>query len=286
MIPQDNTHFRFRFSLVLFLVFLLTSPTQSSRAEKSCAAVSLAWGGVEVKFPLGKDPQFVRNLTDCFNGVKKIGSEIQVILKELPELIDKVLPVAKKEGLVLLSLYLLYKSFIVYNETVILEVNVRTYRDKLDALEKEMKPFRDFIDTELIPQWEEGNIANLEKLIKNLLQRMGRFSTEIQGLTQDIRRDYIQGGSNQRFSAFLAVSGGVLCVHNLVQTPYPKISVLVCGAALGIAGFSWWSYSSLCKTLPKLELLEKDSTKMNEEITSYQTKIDLAKMRAELRGEL
>jgi len=277
--------FRFRFSLVLFLVFLLTSPTQSSSAEKSCAAVSLAWGGVEVKFPLGKDPQFVRNLTDCFNGVKKIGSEIQVILKQLPEVIDKVLPFAKKEGLVLLSVYLLYKSFVLYDETMILEVNVRIYRDKLDALEKKMKLFRDFIDTELIPQWEEGNTVKLEKLTNDLLQRMGLFSTEIQELTQDIRRDYIQGGSKQRFSVFLALSGGVLCVYPLFTTT-PYVSIPVCGAALGIAGYSWWSHSSLCKTLPKLELLEKDSTKMNEEITSYQTKIDLARMRAELRGEL
>ena len=115
MTPQGNTHFRCRFSLVLFLVSLLASPTQSSSAEKSCNAVSLAWAGVEVKFPLGKNPQFVRNLTDCFNGVKKIGNEIQVIIKQLPELIDKVLPVAKKEGLVLLSVYLLYKSFVLYD---------------------------------------------------------------------------------------------------------------------------------------------------------------------------
>ena len=285
MTPQGNTHFRCRFSLVLFLVFLLTSPTQSSSAEKSCNAVTLAWAGVEVKFPLGKDPLFVRNLTDCFNGVKKIGNEIQVILKQLPELIDKVLPVAKKEGLVLLSVYLLYKSFVLYDETMILEVNVRIYRDKLDALERKMKPFKDYIDNELIPELEGGNIANLEKHTNDLLQRLGGFSTEIQELTQDIRRDYIQGGSNQRFSAFLAFSGGVLCVYPLVRgTPY--VSIPVCGAALGMACYSWWSYSSLGKTLPKLESLEKSSTEMSEEITSYQTKIDLTKMRAELRGEL
>lgn len=285
MALQGNLHFRFRFSLVLFLVFLLTSPTQSSSAEKSCNAVTLAWAGVEVKLPLGKDPVFVRNLTDCFNGLKKIGSEIQVILKQLPELIDKVLPVAKKEGLVLLAVYLLHKSFTLYDETMILEVNVRIYRDKLDALEKKMTSFKDYIDNELIPEWEGGNIANMEKHTNYLLQRLGGFSTEIQELTQDIRRDNIQGGSKQRFSAFLAFSGGVLCVYPVVRGTH-YVSIPVCGATLVIAGYSWWSYSSLYKTLPKLEALEKDSTKMNEEITSYQIKIDLAKMRAELRGEL
>ena len=104
-------------------------------------------------------------------------------------------------------------------------------------------------------------------------------------MTQDIRRDNIQGGSKQRFSAFLAFSGGVLCVYPVVRGTH-YVSIPVCGATLVIAGYSWWSYSSLSKTLPKLEALEKDSTKMNEEITSYQIKIDLAKMRAELRGEL
>jgi len=285
MIPQDNTHFHFRFSLVLFLVFLLTSPTQASNAEKSCAAVTLAWSGVEIKFPLGKDPQFVRNLTDCFNGVKKIGSEIQVIIKQLPELIDKVLPVAKKEGLVLLSVYLLYKSFELYDETMILEVNVRIYRNKLDALQKETKPFRDFIDTELIPQWEKGNTANMEKITDSLMQKIGSFAVEIKEMTQDIRRDYKKSGSNQRFSAFLGVCGGALCVYPLISTT-PYVSIPVCFFALGFAGYSYWSYNSLCETLPKLEKLEKDARMMDEEITNYQTKLYLAKMRAELRGEL
>lgn len=280
MIPQHNKHFRFRFSLVLFLVFLLTSPTQSFSAGKNCDAVLMALGGVEVNFPLGKAAQFVRNLADCLNSAKKTYSETQGIIKQLPELIDKVLPVAKKEGLVPLSLYLLYKSFVLYEETMILEENVRMYRNKLDALEKKMKPLRGFIDNELIPQFKEGNTTNLEKLTDKLLQILGLFSKEIQELTQDIRRDSLQGGRYQRFSAFFAVSTGVLCVYPLVWA-IPHVSIPVCCAPLATAGYSWWSYSSLCKTLPKLELLEKDATKMNEEITNYQTEIHHAKTREE-----
>lgn len=55
---------------------------------------------------------------------------IQVIIKQPLELIDKVL------------VYLLSKSFVLNNETIMLEVNVRIYREKLDALEKKLKPFR------------------------------------------------------------------------------------------------------------------------------------------------
>ena len=240
----------------------------------------------------------MRNLADCFNGVNKIESENQVILQQLPELIDKVilprlpelidkvLPVAKNEGLVLLSAYLLYKSFLLYNETMILEVKVRIHRERLDALEAKMKSFREFIDNELIPEWEKSNIANLEKHTNDLLQQLDGFSIEIQELTQDIRSDNIQGGSDQRFSAYLAFSGGVGCVYFLVKGVPAYKSTLVCGTALGLAGYSWLQYISLCKTLPTLELLEKDSAKLNKEIMSYQTKLHLSRMRAELKGEL
>ena len=145
---------------------MLTSPIDVTSEAKSCAAVTLAWNGFEAKLPLGKDPQFVRNLVDCLNEIKKPDSEIRGIIQQLPEAIDKVLPVARTEGLVLLSIYFLYKSFSLYDEAKILEVHVRIYRDKFEALEKEMKPFRNFIDTELIPQWEEGNTVNLEKIAK------------------------------------------------------------------------------------------------------------------------
>jgi len=285
MIAQDKTHFRFRFSLVLFLVFLLTSPTQASSGVESCAAVVLAWTGAEVKDSVGKDAQFVRNLVDCLNGAKKAYSEIQGIIKQLPELIDKVLPVARREGLVLLSVYVLYKSYELYDEAMTLEANEREYRDQLDALKKEWKPLRDLIDTELIPHVEKVNVADFEKITYEVLQRMGRLLTAIQELSQAIRQGIKTGGSNQRRSIFFAVCGGVLCLYFMVS-PIPSVSIPVCVATLGTAGYSWLSYNSLSETLPKLESLGNHATKMKEEITSYQITIDFIPMRAKLRGEL
>ena len=231
----------------------------------------------------------MRNLAECLNGVKKIGSEIQSIIKQLPELIDETLPVAKQEGLVLLSVYLVYKSFVLYDEVKILEVNVKIYRSKFETLEKEMKPSRDFIDTELIPQWEKGNTAILEEIADRLLQRMSRHSTELQQLTQAIRQDIKAGGSNQMWSPFLAAGGFVLCVGSLTVRPTPNVatppsgvignagwvSIPVCVAAIGTAGYSWLSYSSLSNTLAELEMLEKDATTMGQEITRYQSQLKL-----------
>ena len=292
MIPQDNTDFRFRFSLVLYLVFLLTSPTQASSAAESCAAVAVAWNGVELKVSLGKDAQFVRSLADCVNSAKNVYSEIRGIIQQLPEVIDRVLPVAKKDGLVLLSVYLLYNSFVLYDEAKILEVNAKIYRDRFEALEKEMKPFRDFIDTQLIPQWEKGNTANLEKITEKLLEKIGRHSAELQELTQAIRQDIKTGGSNQMWCPFVAAGGFVVCLGSLVVRPTSNVatppssgvvgdasfnwmSIPTCAAAIGTAGYSYLSYSSVSDTLPELEMLEKDATTMGQEIARYQSQLKL-----------
>jgi len=292
MIRQDKTHFRIRFSLVLFLVFLLTSPTQASTETKSCAAITLALNGFEAKFSFGNDPQFVRNLADCLNGAKKAYTGI---IKQLPELINKVLPVAKKEGIVLLSVYLLYKSLTLYDEAMILEVNVKIYRDDFEASKKEIKQYRDFIDTDLIPQWEKGSTADLEKIIDSFLQTMGRSSTVIQQLTQAIRQDIKTGGSIQRWAPFVAAGGFVLCLGSLVARPtsnvatppsgvgdasFIMVSIPVCTVAFASAGFSLFGYSSVSDILSKLEMLEKDATTMGQEITRYQSQ--LAKMRSQL----
>ena len=298
MTPRGNTQYRyhFRFSVVSLFIFLLTSPTRVSSDAKSCAAVTLTLNGFQEKFPLGKDTQFVRQLTDCLNGAKKTYSEIQGgIIKQLAEVIHKVLPVARTDGLVLLSVYLLYRSYVLYDETKILGENVRIYRDKFEALEKEMKPFRDFIDNELIPQWKKDNTAHLQKIAANLLQKTGNHSTVLQELTQAIRRDIEKGGSSQKcgWPIVTAAGGFFLCVGSLVARPTPNavhatppsssavgdasftwVSVPTCVAFIGTAGYSWFCYSSLRDTLRELEKLEKDTTIMGQEIKRYQSQLE------------
>lgn len=292
MTPRGNTQYRFRFSVVLFLIFLLTSPTQVSSDAKSCAAVTLTLNGFQAKVPLDKDAQFVRQLTDCLNGAKKTYSEIHGgIIKQLGEVIHKVLPVARTDGLVLLSVFLLYRSYALYDEAMIMGENVMIYRDKFEALKKEMKPFRDFIDTELIPQWKKDNTANLEKIADNLLQKTAHHSTALQELTQAIRQDIEKGGSRQMWSPFVAASGFVLCVGSFVVRPAPNVatppssgvvgdasfifvSLPICAAAIGTAGYSWFCYSSLSDTLRELGKLEKDATTMGQEIKRYQSQLE------------
>ena len=292
MIPESITNFCCRCSVVLILVSLLTSLTQVSSEAKSCAAVTLALNGFDAKLTLGKEPQFVHNLADCLNEVKKPGSEVRGIIQQLPGVIDKVLPEAWTEGLVLLSMYFLYKSFLLYDEAKNMEVNVKTFRGKFEALEKEMKPFRDFIDTELIPLWEEGNTATLEKKAEELLEKIGRHSAKLQELTQDISQDIKKAGSNQRWSPYFAAGGLFVCLGSVIVRPAPNVatppssgvlgdagfsgvSIPICIAAIGTVCYSCLSYSSLSDTLPELERLEKDATTMGQEITRYQSQLKL-----------
>jgi len=241
---------------------------------------------VEDKISLAENPQFLRNLADCVNGARETVETIRGIMQQLPEVIDKVLPVARKGGLFLLSTYILYKSFLLYDEAKMLEENIRTYRVDFESLERAMKPYVNFIDTELIPQWETGNTSNLEKTVDKLLEDIGRPCEVLQGFIQVIRQDIQTGGSNQRWSTFCAVGSGAVCV-GLFMAP-PSYSVLrwvrvpVCVVTVGTVVYSWSSYVSLSDTLPKLERLEKDATTMREELTRYQSELHVAKMRSEL----
>jgi len=69
---------------------------------------------------------------------------------------------------------------------------------KIYAKHKEKKPFRDFIDNVLIPQWEKGNTAE-EKIVKELLEKIARPSARLHELTQAIRQDIKTSGRKHRW---------------------------------------------------------------------------------------
>ena len=252
---------------------------------KSCAATALKWNDLEVL-------QFVRELADCLNWAQKRHNEIQKITEQLPKEIDKALPVSWTKGLVLLSVYIYYKSYLLYDEANILEVNISSYGDTLEGIEVDMKGIRDFIKTKIIPRPEAGNTPNLEKVVNKLLEMIGRHSEVLQGLTEAIRQDIKTGGSQQRLSTFVAVCGFVLCLGSVAVRPAPNVanpqssgvSQYLCVAAIGAAGYCWFSCSSLSDTLPELERLEKDATTMGQEITRYQSQLNILKMEAELKS--
>ncbi len=101
-----------------------------------------------------------------------------------------------------MSVYVLYRSFELFDRAMNLEKDYKGYREEFEALKDEMKPYKDFIETELIPQWEKGNTANLQKVTDQLLGRMTRFSTVLRELIQSIHRDTKQAERDIRWGLF------------------------------------------------------------------------------------
>jgi len=257
----------------MFLGFLLISPTRAFSEAKSCTAAALAWNDAQ------DYSQFVLNIAHCLNGAKKAYSEIQGIIKPLPMVIEKVLPVARTQGLVLLSVYFLHSSFKLYNDTKTLADNLKIYRDKIEALEIEMKPLRNYIET-FILLWKAGNTTNFEKIAEKLLEKIGRPYAVLSELTEAIRQDIKTHGSNQRLSSYFAVCGVLACVGGgALGGP---VAVYPCAVAVGTAGYGWLNYSSVNDTLLELERLEKAATTMGQELKRYQSELELAKMTGEL----
>ena len=283
MLPQERKYFRFRFSQVLALIFLLTSPTQASSGPKRCAEVVTAWMAAD-PVSLFQDPKFILNLAVCINEVKEAIPELQKlqnIIQRIPELIKTAL--TKKEGLVLLSVYVLSKSFELYNRAINLEQDYRMHREEFEALKEEMKPLQDFIVTQLIPEWEKDNTANLQKVTDKLLERMSRQCTVLRELTRAIHRDKKQAGNDIRWSAFYGVVAAAACCVS-IPSGNELIILFACGAGAGTVGFTIVTYIRNSDTLVKLDVLGNDAMAMRKEILRYRAQLEVAKMRGELYG--
>lgn len=207
--------------------------------------------------------------------------ELQPIIQQLPELIEKALPAAKNGGLVLLSVYVLYRSFELYNRAMNLEKDYKMYRQEFEALKDEMEPYKDFIVTQLIPQWEKGNASNLLKVTDKLLQMMARQLTVMRELIQAIHTGTKNAESDNRWSAFYTVVAIAACGCSLA-VGNDLVILVTFGVGIGTIAFNAVSIVKNCDTLTKLDTLGKDVNAMCKETTKYRAQLDVPKMRGEL----
>ena len=186
MFSKGRTYFRFRFHLsrVLLLAFLLNSvnsPTQAFFLPGECVEVlknpSLA--------ALTNDPKFQMNLKDCmeriFNGVRQtnwkavqasIPKDLKDLIGKIPNLMEKAVPYTDTE-LVLLSFYLVGKSIELYQNAVDLEIDYR--RHHIVFQKEELTIIIDSIENDFLPQFQNGNTANIPRKIKKLSQMLSRY---------------------------------------------------------------------------------------------------------------
>ena len=278
MYPQDRKYFRFRFSRVLALAFLLSSPPQAVSVPDSCAEVETALM-TSPTAPLVEDPKFVSNVVECLTkeeNWKAIKNVVELIQK-LPELIDKAILVGKKGGLVVLSAYLLYRSFELYERAIHLARDCKMDMLEFELLQEEIEPLRD-LEKELIPQWKNGNYINMQISTGELLEKLSHFSTVLRKLVQVIHQDAKKGESDKIWSVFYSVGAVAVCAGSF-YTGKPVIIIIACGLSGVTIAISVKSSYSLSDTLTKLDMLWEDTAKMLKEIVKFRSQI--AKMRGE-----
>ena len=280
MFPANWKHFHLRLIRVMALIFLSVSSTQASAGPKSCAEVASAVMATD-HITLVQDSNFIGNVAECIDEMIKVGSKLdklQPIIQRLPELIVKALPVAKKGGMVLLSVYALYRSFELYDRAMNLEKDFLMYRERFEALKEEMEHFKDFKVTQLIPQWEIGNAANMEKDMDMLLEMTSRQSTRIWELFLAIHKETKTAESDNRWTAFYSVVAVAACGWSIAVGNVP-IMVVTCGVGTVIVAFSAQMYIKNTYTITRLDMFIKDVISMRKEITKYRSQLDLAKIK-------
>ena len=302
MLTQGRKYFRFHF--LAFPLLLLLSPTQARmnlkldlKLElklKGCAEIASApMENLEVA-SLVQDPKSLTNLVDCFQGMYHLIQEdawktvqdempkgVQGLLQKIPNLMEKAKPsTASRGGLVLLSVYLGYRSIELYDRATKLKIDVKKYRQEFDLLKEELKPIKEFLDTEIVPQWKKGNITIVPKNTDKLTEMLSRYSDELKKLVEVIYNDVKQGSSNRIWSASYGITFVGVCAVSFFSRN-PGVIVVVCGIGFGIAIINFQSFISLGEALEKLDLLWNDAAQFRTEITKYRSILEVLKLRGD-----
>ena len=112
-----------------------------------------------------QDAKSLTNLLDCIQGMYQliqqfdwktaqtmIPKEVQGLIQQIPNLMEKAKTFGGKD-LVLLSVYLGYRSIELYDRANSLKIDFKPYQQEFDLLKQKLKP------TEIVPQCLSGRMA-------------------------------------------------------------------------------------------------------------------------------
>ena len=280
MFSKGRKYFRFRFHLsrVLLLAFLLNSvsrPAQAFFLPGECVEVmknpSLA--------ALTNDPKFQMNLKDCMQRIlmglrqtswkavqASIPKELKDIFGKIPNLMEKAVPYTVTE-LELLSFYFVQKSVELYQNAEDLEIDYR--RHQIAFPKEELTIIIDSIENNFLPQFENGNTANIPRKIKKQLEMLGPYLKELKDLLESVHKDVKKGTSYKIWSAAYGCAVVAVCGFSLMISRNPFVITMTCGVGIGTGAFLHHTYKNTVKTLEKLDLLWKEAAEMRKKIGKY-----------------
>lgn len=241
-----------------------------------------------------QDTDSLNNLLDCFQGMYKlieganwktvqdnIPKGVKDLVQKIPNLMDKAKSFTASKGeLVFWSVYLGFRSIELYDRATQLKITVKKHRQEFDLLKVKLKSIKDFLDTEIVLQWKNGNIAIVPKNTEKLIKKLSGYSDVLTKLVEVIYNDCKQGSSDRIWSAAYGVAGVGVCAGSFFSRN-PGVRVAVCGIGLGTAAFNVQSFFFLGESLQKLDLLCDDAAQMRTEITKYYAILEGRKLRGD-----
>ena len=206
-----------------------------------------------------------------------IPKDLKDLIGKIPNLMEKAVPYTGTE-LVLLSFYLVGKSIELYQNAVDLEIDYR--RHHIVFPKEELTIILDSIENDFLPQFKNGNTANIPQKIKKLSQMLSRYLKVLEDLLQSLYKDVKKGTSYRIWSAAYGSAALAVCGLSFIGGNPVGITI-TCGVGIGTAAVFHDTFIYTGKTLEKLDLLWKEAAEMRKKIGKYNVILELMQLRDE-----
>ena len=223
------------------------------------------------------DVKFVKNFIYCIHGLYKIYEKtdwkavrnilpqnVRDLVRKVPNLVQNTTSIVKGEGLVFLAVYMLYRTFDLFDQAMGLDLDYKWYRQEFQLLQMELKSVTEMIDRELIPLRNYLDSATLQKITHRLISKLSRIHAALVQLARTVYKDMKESDSKRRWAGATGLISTAVSVGSLLLGNVPG------GVAYAAAGaFGGISFVSLSATIHKLEFLLHEMKIMAMEIEEY-----------------
>ena len=256
----------------------LVSATSEVSVPKECLEVAVYVAKTDWNDPTLLDAKLINSFIHCIHGLYKIYKETDwktvrnIIPQKVRDLVLKVQNmgestsvVVKRAGPGFVAVYLLYKTFDMYDRAMNLDMDYMMYREEFELLQMELHSVTEFIDKELLPLWDYLDRATLHTTRAKLIEKLRRLHAALVQLARVVYKDIKKGESGRRWSVFYGVVSTGVCVGSIVVGNVPG------GMACAGTALSGISFASLTVTINKLASLLNEMAIMAREIEEYHT---------------
>ena len=272
MLPQSRKYFRFCFGLVLAFVFVPpASPTPEVSVPKGCIVVASYVFKTDWKETNLLDAKLLKNSINCIQELYTIWKEARNMPQDVRDLVCKASHLGKTTSVItereelstFVPLYLLCRTFDLYDRTMRLDIDFKTYRKEFDLLLVELHQVTELIDKELMPLWEHLDSATLHVITSKQIRKLRRFHATLRQLAQVIYEDLKKSHNGRKWAGVYGVASIAVCVGSIFIGNVPDSMACAAGVISGISGISRTS------TIYKLTSILDDMTIMANEIEEY-----------------